>query len=131
MLFRFRSIIPTVLLLLTLSVPANAQERKTTPTTVRDTVEAVLRNHRALKTIQENREVIVHELRRAKAGWGPRVDLNGRAGTSQLSNTTTRPLSADTDFYGETSVGATLTQPLWDGFATRSRVRSTEATLTP
>lgn len=129
MLFRFRSIIPTVLLLLTLSVPANAQERKTTPTTVRDTVEAVLRNHRALKTIQENREVIVHELRRAKAGWGPRVDLNGRAGTSQLSNTTTRPLSADTDFYGETSVGATLTQPLWDGFATRSRVRSTEATL--
>ena len=112
-----------------LSGTALAQENNATPTTVRDTVEAVLRTHRALKTIQENREVIVHELRRAKAGWGPRVDLNARAGTSELSDTTTRPLNADSGFYGETGVSATLTQPLWDGFATRSRVRSTQATL--
>lgn len=129
MQFRFYSTLSIALISLSLAIPAMAQEEKTMPTTVQNTVEAVLHNHRALKTIQENREVIVHELRRAKAGWGPRVDLNGRAGTSQLSNTTTRPLSADTDFYGETSVSAILTQPLWDGFATRSRVRATEATL--
>ena len=128
MVFRYLIISMTGLVCM-LSGTALAQENNATPTTVRDTVEAVLRTHRALKTIQENREVIVHELRRAKAGWGPRVDLNARAGTSELSDTTTRPLNADSGFYGETGVSATLTQPLWDGFATRSRVRSTQATL--
>lgn len=97
------------------------------PVSVKETVEATLESHRGLKIIQENLDVVRHELRRAKAGWGPSVDVVGRAGFSQLSDTTTRPLNADNDMYGASRIGLTLTQPLWDGFATRSRVRTGEA----
>lgn len=96
---------------------------------VTDTINATLRNHRAIKVIQENREAVQYEVDRAKAGWGPRVDLNVRGGINQLSDSSTRSYKTDEGFYGTTSMGATLVQPLWDGFATRSRVRSAEATF--
>lgn len=110
---------------------ANGQRVKTFtgPVTVKETIEATLESHRGLKIMQENLDVVRHELRRAKAGWGPSVDAVGQAGFSQLSDTTTRPLNADNDMYGSSRIGLTLTQPLWDGFATRSRVRSGEATV--
>lgn len=97
--------------------------------TVKDTVEATLGYNRGLKVIQENLEVTRHELRRAKAGYGPSVDLVGRAGANELSTSTTRSYGADKDMYGNSSIGLTLTQPLWDGFATRSRVASAQATV--
>lgn len=97
--------------------------------TLQDTINATLRNHNALKVIQENREVVIHELDRAKAGYGPRVDINGRLGVSQLSTSTTRAQESDYGFYGAGGIGATLVQPLWDGWATRSRVRTAEATV--
>lgn len=96
---------------------------------VQDTINATLNSHRALKVIQENREVIVHELDRAKAGYGPRIDLNGAIGAGRLSNSTTRSLGVSEGFYLASNAGATLVQPLWDGFATRSRVRNAESTL--
>lgn len=99
------------------------------PVTLADTINATLRNHRAIKVIQENREAVEHEVTRAKAGWGPRVDLTARGGLSQLNDSTTRSYKDNLDFYGSTSMGATLVQPLWDGFATRSRVRTAEATF--
>lgn len=94
-----------------------------------DTINATLRNHRAIKVIQENREAVQHEVTRAKAGWGPRVDINVRGGINQLSDSSTRSFKTNEGFYGTTSMGATLVQPLWDGFATRSRVRTAEATF--
>lgn len=97
--------------------------------TLEDTINATLRNHRAIRVIQENREAVQHEVSRAKAGWGPRVDLTARGGLSQLNDSTTRSYKDNLDFYGSTSMGATLVQPLWDGFATRSRVRTAEATF--
>lgn len=108
---------------------ATSAERGLAPVTVEDTINATLKNHRNIKILQENRTVLEEEVKRAKAGYGPRVDANARFGGSQLSNTTTRPLSADKDMYGASSVGLTLTQPLWDGYAARSRVRTAEATL--
>ena len=111
--------------------PAQAYAGKTVTgeVTVKQTVEDTLQSHRGLKVMQENLDVVRHELRRAKAGWGPSVDAVGRTGASRLSNTTTRPLNADKDMYGANSISLTLTQPLWDGFATRSRVRTGEATV--
>lgn len=94
-----------------------------------DTINATLRNHRAIKVIQENREAVQFEVDRAKAGWGPRVDINVRGGINQLSDSSNRSFKTDQGFYGTTSMGATLVQPLWDGFATRSRVRTAEATF--
>ena len=90
--------------------------------TVRETVAETIAHHRGLKVIQENLDVVRHELRRAKAGWGPSVDAVGRTGASRLSDTTTRPLNADKGMYGASSVGLTLTQPLWGQVSPRAAV---------
>lgn len=99
------------------------------PVSVRQTVEMTLESHKGIKILQENLEVVRRERDRAEAGWGPSVDLTGRTGFSSLSNTTTRPLGADNKMYGTSEISLTLTQPLWDGYATRSRVRVGEATV--
>ena len=99
------------------------------PITVEDTVYGVLRTHRSLRGMLENRQVLEHEVDRAKAGFGPRVDVTGRAGGSILSDSTTRGQNLDEQMWGLAGVSAKLVQPIWDGFATRSRVRSAQSTL--
>lgn len=97
--------------------------------TVTDTIYGVLRHHRSLQGMQENRQVLEHELRRARAGFGPSVDVQGLAGGSLLSDNTTRNADLDKQMYGIGEISARLTQPIWDGFATRSRVRNAKSTL--
>lgn len=109
--------------------PAPEPQAKNAPVSVRQTVEMTLESHKGIKILQENLEVVRRERDRAEAGWGPSLDLTGRTGFSRLSNTTTRPLGADNKMYGASDISLTLTQPLWDGFATRSRVRTGEATV--
>lgn len=116
-----------------LTAPACAQEAvQAVPTShgisIQDTINATLESHKALRVIQENREVVGHELDRVWRGYGPSIDINGAAGVGVLSNSTTRSLGVSEGFYGATRIGATLVQPLWDGFATRSRVRNAQAT---
>lgn len=97
--------------------------------TVADTIYGVLRHHRALRGMQENRQVLEHELRRARAGFGPSVDVQGQAGGSLLSDNSTRNRDLDKQMYGVGEISGRLTQPIWDGFATRSRVRNAKSTL--
>lgn len=97
--------------------------------TVEDTIYGVLRIHRTLRGMQENREVLEHELDRAKRGFGPRVDLSAQGGWGILNNSTTRANDSEYGFYPTVNLSATLTQPIWDGFATRSRVRQARSTL--
>ena len=97
--------------------------------TVNDTVYGVLHNHRSLMSIKENRSVLEHELNKARAGFGPRVDVTGEIGVGVLSDTTSRGLNLDDQWLSVGSVSAKLVQPIWDGFATRSRVRAAQATL--
>lgn len=99
------------------------------PVSVEDSVYGVLRSHRALRGMQENRQVLEHEVRRAQAGFGPRVDVTARAGSSLLSDTSTRAQNLDDQMYGMVGLSAQLVQPIWDGFATRSRVRTAKSTL--
>ncbi|WP_337617760.1 TolC family protein, partial [Desulfovibrio sp.] len=94
-----------------------------------DTVYGVLHNHRSLMSIKENRAVLEHELNKARAGFGPRVDVTGEIGVGVLSDTTSRGLNLDDQWLSVGSVSAKLVQPIWDGFATRSRVRAAQATL--
>ncbi|WP_300881870.1 TolC family protein [uncultured Desulfovibrio sp.] len=89
----------------------------------------MLRHHRSLQGMQENRQVLEHELRRARAGFGPSVDVQGEAGGSLLSDNSTRDRDLDKQMYGVGEISARLTQPIWDGFATRSRVRNAKSTL--
>ena len=77
----------------------------------------------------ENREVLDHEVTRAQAGFGPRVDVTGQAGGSVLSDSSTRSQNLDSQMWGKVGYSAQLVQPIWDGFATRSRVRTAKSTL--
>lgn len=97
--------------------------------TVYDTIYGVLRHHRELRGLQEDREVMERELKRAQAGFGPSVDIQGNAGTAVINDSSTRRHNKYTHFLGVLEVSAKLTQPIWDGFATRSRVRSAQSTL--
>lgn len=99
------------------------------PITVEDTVYGVLRTHRNIRGMMENREVLEHEVDRAQAGFGPRVDVTGRAGASMLSDSGTRTQNLDSQMWSLAGVSAQLVQPIWDGFATRSRVRTAKSTL--
>jgi adhesin transport system outer membrane protein len=99
------------------------------PVVLDDTIYGVLRTHRALRGLQENRDVLEHELDRARSGFGPRVDVTGQAGGSVQSDSSSRQQNLDRQMWGVGSVSATLVQPIWDGFATRSRVRSAKSTL--
>jgi adhesin transport system outer membrane protein len=94
---------------------------------VKESIEAMLRNNHSLKSIQENRSAVGHEIDRAKAGYGPRLDLTARGGVGKLSNSTTRDYNYDS-VSPHSSASLTLSQPIWDGWLTRSRVRETEAT---
>lgn len=97
--------------------------------TLTDSINATLDQHRSLRAIQENRQVVEHERDRAERGYGPRVDVTGGAGVSVLSDATSRQYNESEKFNTLTRGSATLTQPIWDGWATRSRVRATQATL--
>ncbi len=98
-------------------------------TSLKQTVDAVLANHKALKILQENREVAIHELDSSRAGYGPRVDLTGSIGLTNRSDVSTRPTGKSTHIFATGQVQLLLTQPIWDGFATRSRVRASESLL--
>lgn len=100
-----------------------------TPVTVKDTVYGVLRSHRAIRGMQENRIVLEHELDRAKAGFGPSVNVTGEGGGSLLSDSSTREKDLDRQMYGMVQASARLVQPIWDGFATRSKVRTAKSLL--
>ena len=97
--------------------------------TMLDSVRATLDSHRSLRAIQENRIAVEHEKDRAVRGYGPRVDVTAGTGGSVLNDVTTRRSDEEGTFNTLNRAGATLTQPIWDGFATRSRVRVAESTL--
>lgn len=96
---------------------------------LKDSVYGVLRSHRALKAILENRSVLTFERDRARSAFGPRVDVEARSGVEMLSDSTTRRLDQDRRLVEATILSARLVQPIWDGFATRSKVRQAQATL--
>jgi adhesin transport system outer membrane protein len=95
---------------------------------INSTVYGVLRTNHALQGMQENRAVLENELARAKRfGFGPRVDVTGRAGVGRLSDPTTRAQDK-TNTRSVTGISATLTQPIWD-LGAWSRAREAEETL--
>jgi len=97
------------------------------PIPVEESIEAMMRNNHSLKALQENRSAVGHEVDRAKAGWGPRVDIVARGGFGYLDNSTTRSYGYDSA-SPYSSASLLITQPLWDGFKTLGRVREAEAT---
>jgi len=96
------------------------------PIPVEESIEAMMRNNHSLRALQENRSAVGHEIDRAKAGWGPRVDLVARGGFGKLDNSTTRSYGYD-GASPYSSASLLITQPLWDGHRTTGRVEEAEA----
>ncbi|MBQ7457173.1 MAG: TolC family protein [Desulfovibrio sp.] len=96
---------------------------------IQKTVQGVLHHHRGIRAEVELKQAMESDLTRAKAGFGPRIDVTTRGGWGLLSDETQRARQLDNQFYGYTNLQAQLVQPIWDGFATRSRVRQAKSSL--
>ena len=97
-------------------------------TTLEDSVRASLATNPDVGVVEADREAIDQELRQARAGYLPSIDLRGAVGPEYTNspgtrNRTTRPPGADestTLMRYESQI--TLSQMLFDGFATQSEV---------
>lgn len=108
---------------------AGSGARAAAPTPLRDTVAGALRRHHGLMSAREGRAALKHELRQARAGFGPRVDIAGETGVGVMNDATSRSYELERDWLSVGNVSAQLVQPIWDGFATRSRVRTAQSAL--
>lgn len=99
---------------------------------VSDTVLLSLQHYEGLKIAQSMRESAEYQLKRAKAGWGPSIDVSAHGGITAndgfYSDETGKRAG---DFGSSTAFGASvvITQPLWNGFATLSRVKAGETSV--
>jgi len=88
---------------------------------VKETVAQALATNPELDIVKTNRRAVDQELRQARAGFLPSIDLRGAAGPEWSDNNTTRARGgSDTRFRTEAQLS--LSQMLFDGFATPSEV---------
>ncbi len=106
-----------VVLGLAIGGSAQAQEM-----TLKDSVVNTLETHPRLKAFQENRQAAEHDVDRARAGWFPRLDVRGGVGVEQYNDRSTRATGNENDWYDRSEGSVTLSQTIWDGLATASRV---------
>ncbi|PLX81265.1 MAG: channel protein TolC [Desulfuromonas sp.] len=99
--------------------PTDAAEMKVTVT---DTVSSALQYSPRLKVLQNNQTAIMHERNRAKGGYFPRLDLNAGYGFEAHNDEKTRAENIEDHFYDRLEAGLTLSQLLFDGSETGSRV---------
>jgi adhesin transport system outer membrane protein len=113
------SLVPIVLLLGAADVVA---------VTLEDSVQTTLQTNPDVGVVEADREAIDQELRQARAEYLPSIDLRGAAGPEYTNSPTTRNRSTRPE-GGDASTTLmrwesqiTLSQMLFDGFATRSEV---------
>ena len=79
-------------------------------------------NYPKIKSFQEYRESSVYDIDRARSGWFPRLDARAGYGPRIYSDEGNRTTNRD-DVWDMRSDGElVLSQTLWDGWATQSRV---------
>jgi outer membrane protein, adhesin transport system len=94
-------------------------------TTVQESIQAALSTNPEVGVVAADREAIEQELRQARAEYLPSIDVRGAAGPEYTDSPTTR----NRDNEGDTATllrlesQVTLTQMLFDGFATQSEVQ--------
>ena len=117
-----QKIAATVSLAILLATPAIAQENDTGQRMVRESVISSLHNHPIVKSFQEYREASEYEVGKARSGWFPRLNARVGYGARMYSNESTRTIGHDDNWYGRFDGEIMLTQTIWDGLATASRV---------
>lgn len=117
--FRLLTVSATLAILTWPAVPATAQEQATV---IKESVSAALEYHPRLQVLRNNREAVVHERQRARGGYFPRVDLALGYGTESYSDERRRDLDRDNHFQSRTEASIRLSQLVYDGRETGSRV---------
>jgi adhesin transport system outer membrane protein len=95
---------------------------------MQEAVEHAIATHPDVKIAEKNRDAIEHQIRQARGGYYPKVDVAAGTGWEHSNNTTTRNragrVAADDGhrdlFRNESRLS--VTQMLFDGFQTRSDV---------
>ncbi len=83
--------------------------------TAKQSVEAALRSNPTIKAFKENAAAAKHDVRSARGGWFPRLDVNAGYGVEQTDNLSTRRTDDDDDWDERSDISVSLTQLLWDG----------------
>ncbi|MCM2265729.1 MAG: TolC family outer membrane protein, partial [Desulfuromonadales bacterium] len=122
----------TLVTLMLLAIPlVDSQDALAADQTVGvgDSVAAALNYNPRLKVLQTNHEAVGFELDRAKGGYFPRVDISAGYGTESHSDIGTRANDIEHRFYSRGEAAIQMTQLLYDGWETASRVGVEEAKL--
>jgi outer membrane protein, adhesin transport system len=97
-------------------------------TSLQDSVYGAIETNPEIDIVKTNRRAVDQELRQARAGYLPSLDFRAAAGPEWSDNNTTRARNgSDTRFRTESQL--TLSQMLFDGFATRSEVERQQARI--
>ena len=94
-----------------------------------ETVRGALENNPEVDIVKTNRRAIDQELRQARAGYLPSLDFRGAAGPEWSDNNTTQAREGGSDTRFRTEAQLTLSQMLFDGFATQSEVERQQARI--
>jgi adhesin transport system outer membrane protein len=93
-------------------------------TTIGESIQAALKTNPEVGVVAADREAIEQELRQARAEYLPSIDLRGAAGPEYTDSPNTRSgQDDDTETLLRLESQLTLTQMLFDGFATQSEVQ--------
>ena len=90
-------------------------------TSLQETVHGAIENNPEIDIVKTSRRAIDQELRQARAGYLPSLDLRAGAGPEWSDNPTTRAADSDNTRF-RTEAQLTLSQMLFDGYATQSEV---------
>lgn len=115
-------IIPGIALAATLTLIPLMASGADTPLTLQQSVVTALQYSPQLKVVQHNQSAIKNEREKMMGGFYPRLDLLLGYGTELDDSEVTRVDGRDDDFDPRTEASLNLTQLLFDGFATPSRV---------
>jgi adhesin transport system outer membrane protein len=117
----------TVTLLASASVVVLAQNAAAA--SLQETVRGALESNPEIDVVKTNRKAIDQELRQARAGYLPSLDVRGGTGPEWTDNTNTRARTGGSDWQWRTESQLTLSQMLFDGFETQSEVARQKARI--
>lgn len=116
----------SALFILACGAPALAQDTKVTPS---DTVITALEYSPRLQVLQHNQLAIGHERERAFGDYYPTIDLTVGYGTEAHSDQSTRAANKDHNLYSRGEASLRLSQLIYDGKETASKVGIEDAKL--
>lgn len=122
-------VIYSLLLFIVLSLPATALAGATT---LYDSVQRALKSNPQLQVLDHEREALERDLEQSRGGYLPTVDMSLGRGVEQYSDTVTRRPGAEpanTDWDSLTDASLRLTQKIYDGGETKSKVSIQKALL--